>query len=72
MFAFLVAFVLLIAGVGVIYLLLKKMSEDGIDIAAPGSCRRGQFQSPGCRPASSAQNTPLLADEPESQVNQRD
>ena len=40
MFAFLVAFVLLIAGVGVIYLLLKKMSEDGIDIAAPGSCRR--------------------------------
>ena len=72
MFAFLVAFVLLIAGVGVIYLLLKKMSEDGIDIAAPGSCRRGQCQSSGCRPTPSAQNTQLLAAEPESQVNQRD
>ena len=71
MFAFLVAFVLLIAGVGVIYLLLKKMSEDGVDIAAPGSCRRGQCQSSGCRPAPSAQNTQLLADEPESPVNQR-
>ncbi|NJD25083.1 MAG: hypothetical protein FIB06_06725 [Betaproteobacteria bacterium] len=46
MFAIIVAFILLLAGVGVIYLLLKKMSEDGIDIAAPGSCKRGRCEVP--------------------------
>ncbi len=42
MAAILVALVLLAAGVAVIYLILKNMCDDGIDIAAPGSCRRGQ------------------------------
>ena len=42
MFAVLVALVLLFAGVAAIYLLLKNMSEEGIDIAAPGSCKRGR------------------------------
>jgi uncharacterized protein (UPF0333 family) len=42
MVAFLVALVLLFVGVAVIYLLLKNMTEEGIDIAAPGSCRRGR------------------------------
>ncbi len=45
----LVALVLLFAGVAVIYLLLKNMTEDGIDIAAPGSCRRGRC-AVQCRP----------------------
>jgi uncharacterized protein (UPF0333 family) len=45
----LVALVLLFAGVAVIYLLLKNMTEDGIDIAAPGSCKRGRC-AVQCRP----------------------
>ena len=46
MVAILVALVLLFAGVAVIYLLLKNMTEEGIDIAAPGSCRRGRCGVP--------------------------
>jgi len=42
MFAVLFALVLLFGGVAAIYLLLRNMSEEGIDIAAPGSCRRGR------------------------------
>lgn len=42
MSAVLVALVLLFAGVAAIYLILKNMSEEGIDIAAPGSCKRGR------------------------------
>lgn len=42
MLTILIALALLAAGVGAIYLLLKNMTEEGIDIAAPGSCRRGQ------------------------------
>ena len=63
MFAVLVALVLLAAGVAAIYLLLKNMSEEGIDIAAPGSCRRGSC-GPQCRPpADEAEEAPLqLAD----------
>lgn len=37
-----VAILILVAGVGAIYLLLKKMTEEGIDIAPPGSCRRNR------------------------------
>ena len=58
MFAVLVALVLLFAGVAAIYLLLKKMSEEGVDIAAPGSCKRSRCGVP---------SRPLLAEaeEPE-------
>lgn len=62
MFAVLVALVLLAAGVAAIYLLLKNMSEDGIDIAAPGSCKRGRC-GPNCSPveeAEEAEEAPLL------------
>lgn len=41
MMIFLVAIVLLIVGVAAIYLLLRRMGEDGVEIAAPGSCKRG-------------------------------
>lgn len=41
MFAVLVALVLLIACVGAIYWLLKSMGQDGVEVAAPGSCKRG-------------------------------
>jgi hypothetical protein len=61
MFAVLVALVVLIAGVAAIYLLLKNMSEEGIDIAAPGSCRRGAC-GVQCRPsAEEAEEAPLQA-----------
>ena len=72
MFAFLVALLLLIAGVGVIYLLLKKMSEDGIDIAAPGSCRSRQCQSSRCQSAPSAQETQRITDDSEPPASRRD
>ncbi|WP_371324143.1 hypothetical protein VX159_01030 [Dechloromonas sp. ZY10] len=47
MFSIIVALLLLAAGVAAIYLILKKMTEEGIDIAAPGSCRRGLCGKPG-------------------------
>lgn len=46
MFPVLVALVILSAGVAAIYLILKNMSEEGIDIAAPGSCKRGRCGVP--------------------------
>ncbi|MBS1130465.1 MAG: hypothetical protein H6R16_1467 [Proteobacteria bacterium] len=46
MFAVLIALVILSAGVAAIYLILKNMSEEGIDIAAPGSCKRGRCGVP--------------------------
>lgn len=38
----LVAIALLIASVGAIYMLLKSMGQDGVEIAAPGSCKSGR------------------------------
>lgn len=47
MFAIIIALILLAAGVAAIYLILKNMSEDGVDIAAPGSCKqRGRCKTP--------------------------
>ena len=42
MFAVIVAIIVLIAAVGAIYLLLKSMGQDGVEVAAPGSCKRGR------------------------------
>jgi hypothetical protein len=42
MFAALIALALLAAAVGAIYVLLRNMGEDGIEVAAPGSCKSGQ------------------------------
>ena len=38
----LVAIALLIASVAAIYFLLKSMGQDGVEIAAPGSCKSGR------------------------------
>jgi len=38
----LTAIALLIASVGAIYVLLKSMGQDGVEIAAPGSCKSGR------------------------------
>jgi hypothetical protein len=61
MFPVLVALVLLFAGVAGIYLLLKNMGEEGIDIAAPGSCRRGRCGVPSCTSVEQAEEAPLRA-----------
>lgn len=42
MLIFLVAIALLIASVGVIYYLLRSMGQDGVEVAAPTSCKSGQ------------------------------
>ena len=61
MLTILIALALLAAGVAAIYLLLKNMTEDGIDIAAPGSCRRGQSGGQCRRSAEVADKAPLQA-----------
>lgn len=37
-----IALILLAAAVGAIYLLLKNMGEEGVEVAAPGSCKSGR------------------------------
>ena len=49
------------AGVSIIYLLLKNMTENGIDIAAPGSCKRGHCAVQCRPPADPTDGVPLLA-----------
>ena len=67
MLTILIALALLAAGVGAIYLLLKNMTEEGIDIAAPGSCRRGQC-GVKCRPtAEEAEEAPMQVADAEGQ-----
>lgn len=43
MLAFLLALALLAAAVAGVYLLLKSMGEDGVEAAAPGSCKSGRY-----------------------------
>ena len=38
----LVAIALLVVSVAAIYLLLKSMGQDGVEVAAPGSCKSGR------------------------------
>ena len=42
MFPIVIALFVLIIAVCVIYLLLKNMGEEGIEVAAPGSCKSGR------------------------------
>lgn len=42
MSVFIIAIVLLAVGVGAIYLILKNMGEEGVEVAAPGSCKSGR------------------------------
>lgn len=67
MLTFLIALALLAAGVGAIYLLLKNMTEEGIDIAAPGSCRRGQCGTKCRPPAEEAEEVPVQVADAEEQ-----
>lgn len=40
--AFVIALIVLAIAVGAIYRILKNMGEEGIEVAAPGSCRSGR------------------------------
>ena len=42
MFTILIALIVLAIAVGAIYLILKNMGEEGIEVAAPGSCKSGR------------------------------
>jgi len=42
MFVALVAIALLIVSVGAIYVLLESMGQNGVEVAAPGSCKSGR------------------------------
>lgn len=42
MLAVVIALIVLAVAVGAIYLLLKNMGEEGVEIAAPGSCKSGR------------------------------
>ncbi len=42
MLSILVALIVLAAAIAAIYLILKNMGEEGIEVAAPGSCKSGK------------------------------
>jgi hypothetical protein len=42
MLTVLIAIILLVVAVGAIYLILKNMGEEGVEVAAPGSCKSGR------------------------------
>lgn len=58
-----IAIVLLAVGVGAIYLILKNMGEEGIEVAAPGSCKSGRC-GVRCPPAMEAQEEEAEAEVP--------
>ncbi len=70
MFAAIIALALLAAAVGAIYVLLRNMGEDGIEVAAPGSCKSGQCgvrKGGACKQEESAEAAELAlatADDP--------
>jgi hypothetical protein len=63
MLTIVIALVLLAIAVGAIYLLLKNMGEEGVEIAAPGSCKSGRCGvrcAPKSAPQSSPEEVPLV------------
>lgn len=60
MLAILIAVVLLGLSVVAIYLLLKSMGQDGIEAAAPGSCRSGRCGVQPPKPATAAEEDRVL------------
>lgn len=66
MFPFVIALIVLAIAVGAIYLLLKNMGEEGIEVAAPGSCKSGRC-GVRCAPETDEHHeaAEALLDEPE-------
>lgn len=42
LFGYIVGAILLVAGIGLIYVVVRSMGLNGIEAAAPGSCRSGR------------------------------
>ena len=55
-----IALILLAAAVGAIYLLLKNMGEEGVEIATPGSCKSGRC-GVRCKPESESRSSQEVA-----------
>lgn len=67
MFAIVIALILLVVAVGAIYLILKKMGEEGVEIAAPGSCKSGRCGvrcAPAAKPQDMQEDAPAALDAP--------
>lgn len=62
---FIIAIILLAIGVGAIYLILKNMGEEGIEVAAPGSCKSGRC-GVRCAPATDARDEEAVLPESEA------
>jgi hypothetical protein len=67
MFIVIVAIIVLVAAVASIYLLLQSMGQDGMEIAAPGSCKRGKC---GVQSKSCAGGGDQLEEEPFVQIDE--
>jgi hypothetical protein len=65
-----IALILLAVAVGAIYLLLKHMGEDGVEVASPGSCKSGRC-GVRCSPKSESQSSQEEALFDEAEENQR-
>lgn len=59
MLAALIALVLLAVSVAGVYLLLKSMGQDGVEAAAPGSCKSGRC---GVQPGQTGEANSTLAE----------
>jgi hypothetical protein len=59
MLAVLIALVLLAVSVAGVYLLLKSMGQDGVEAAAPGSCKSGRC---GVQPMKTGEASPPLVE----------
>lgn len=72
MFAVAIALILLAIAVGAIYLILKNMGEEGVEIAAPGSCKSGRC-GVRCAPAAEERHEAMegMADEAD-EIRRRD
>jgi hypothetical protein len=66
MFPIVIALIVLAIAVGAIYLLLKNMGEEGIEVAAPGSCKSGRC-GVRCTPVTDERHEAVeeMLDEPE-------
>lgn len=63
MFAIVIALIVLVIAIGAIYLILKNMGEEGIEVATPGSCKSGRC---GVRCAPATNERDELTDETEA------
>jgi hypothetical protein len=67
MFSILIALIVLGVAVGAIYLILKNMGEEGIEVAAPGSCKSGRC---GVRCAPAAEERHEVAEDASGEADE--